>query len=54
MHEHWTGLVTAMLVMSVVQSFGVYAMSFGKDIMLAEGGNSPSQLYNVRRACQSR
>lgn len=46
-YEHWTGLITASLLMSVVQGIAVYAASFRPRALLALGGNSGNPIYDV-------
>ncbi|KAL4065495.1 ergosterol biosynthesis ERG4/ERG24 [Scleroderma yunnanense] len=45
-YHKWVGLMTASLVMSVVQALGVYAASFRKGALLALGGNSGNPIYD--------
>ncbi|GAA93938.1 uncharacterized protein L969DRAFT_43901 [Mixia osmundae IAM 14324] len=45
-YDHWQGLVTASLVMSVAQAFFVHFQSFREDTMCAEGGNTGNALYD--------
>ncbi|KAM5534977.1 hypothetical protein V8D89_011350 [Ganoderma adspersum] len=45
-YEHWTGLITASLLMSVVQGIAVYAASFRPRALLALGGNSGNPIYD--------
>ncbi|TRM64375.1 ERG4/ERG24 ergosterol biosynthesis protein [Schizophyllum amplum] len=45
-YHHWVGLVTSALLMSVVQALYVYAASFAKGKLLAEGGNSGNFIYD--------
>lgn len=46
-YSKWVGLVTASVLMSVVQGVFVYAMSFGNDRLLALGGNTGNFIYDV-------
>lgn len=48
-YEHWAGLITASILMSVVQGIAVYAASFRPGALLALGGNSGNPIYDVRR-----
>ncbi|TBU58970.1 ERG4/ERG24 ergosterol biosynthesis protein [Dichomitus squalens] len=45
-YEHWVGLVTASIAMSVFQGLLVYALSFRKGALLALGGNSGNPIYD--------
>uniref|UniRef100_D8QIL6 Delta(14)-sterol reductase ERG24 n=1 Tax=Schizophyllum commune (strain H4-8 / FGSC 9210) TaxID=578458 RepID=D8QIL6_SCHCM len=45
-YHHWVGLVTASLIWSTVLALYVYAMSFKKGKLLAEGGNSGNPIYD--------
>ncbi|KAL1724466.1 ergosterol biosynthesis ERG4/ERG24 [Schizophyllum commune] len=45
-YHHWIGLVTASLIWSTVLALYVYAMSFKKGKLLAEGGNSGNPIYD--------
>ena len=47
-YEHWVGLVTSSILMSVVQAIGCYAASFRAGALLALGGNSGNPIYDVR------
>jgi delta14-sterol reductase len=46
LYDHWPGLVTASIVMSVLQAVYVYAVSFQGDKLLAKGGNSGNVLFD--------
>lgn len=50
-YEHWVGLVTASIVMSVVQALWCYLSSFRQGALLALGGNSGNPIYDVRILC---
>ncbi|KAK4687856.1 hypothetical protein P7C73_g2274, partial [Tremellales sp. Uapishka_1] len=55
LYDHWVPLVSASLVVSVVQAVWVYAYSFASGELLALGGNSGSFFYDasgVSRICQ--
>ncbi|KAJ7593301.1 ERG4/ERG24 ergosterol biosynthesis protein [Mycena floridula] len=45
-YEKWVGLITASVVMSVVQAIFVYAMSFQEGKQLALGGNTGNFIYD--------
>ncbi|KAI0917000.1 hypothetical protein AcW1_007690 [Taiwanofungus camphoratus] len=45
-YEKWVGLVTASILMSVVQGFACYAASFREGALLALGGNTGSFIYD--------
>ncbi|THH31180.1 hypothetical protein EUX98_g2997 [Antrodiella citrinella] len=45
-YEKWVGFTTASVVMSVLQAFLVYAMSFRSGALLALGGNSGNFIYD--------
>ncbi|TDL15390.1 ERG4/ERG24 ergosterol biosynthesis protein [Rickenella mellea] len=45
-YEHWVGLVTASVIMSVVQAGACYAASFREGALLALGGNSGNHIYD--------
>ena len=47
-YEHWIGLQTAAILMSVVQAIYCYASSFRPGALLALGGNSGNFIYDVR------
>ena len=47
LYEKWVGFYTASLLMSILQAFFVYAMSFRKGKLLALGGNSGNPIYDV-------
>ncbi len=47
-YDHWLGLVTASILMAVVQGLGCYLASFRKGALLALGGNSGNPIYDVR------
>jgi Delta14-sterol reductase len=46
-YAHWTGIVTAAFVNSLVQGFFVYARSFRNGSILALGGNTGHFIYDV-------
>lgn len=46
--DHWAELISASLAMSFAQACLVHAMSYRKGAMLALGGNTGNELYNVR------
>ncbi|KZT73860.1 ERG4/ERG24 ergosterol biosynthesis protein [Daedalea quercina L-15889] len=46
LYEKWVGLVTASVLMSVVQGLGCYAASFRSGALLALGGNSGNPIYD--------
>ena len=50
-YEHWVGLVTASIVMSVVQALWCYLSSFRQGALLALGGNSGNPIYDVSLLC---
>ncbi|TFK93060.1 ERG4/ERG24 ergosterol biosynthesis protein [Polyporus arcularius HHB13444] len=45
-YDHWLGLVTASILMAVVQGLGCYLASFRKGALLALGGNSGNPIYD--------
>ncbi|KAH7903421.1 ergosterol biosynthesis ERG4/ERG24, partial [Hygrophoropsis aurantiaca] len=45
-YDHWVGLVTAALLMSVAQGLAVYLASFRPGALLALGGNSGNPIYD--------
>ena len=47
-YDKWVGLMTASIVMSVVQGLACYAASFRPGALLALGGNSGNPIYDVR------
>lgn len=47
-YDHWVGLVSAALSMSLFQSILWYALSFQEGKLLALGGNSGNVIYDVR------
>lgn len=47
-YDHWVGLITASLSMSVLQGVYCYVSSFFGDKLLALGGNSGNPIYDVR------
>lgn len=47
-YDKWVGLMTASIVMSVVQGLVCYAVSFRPGALLALGGNSGNPIYDVR------
>ena len=47
-YEKWVGLVTASILMSVVQGVGCYIASYRPGALLALGGNSGNPIYDVR------
>ena len=47
-YEHWVGLITASLAMSIFQGLYCYLSSFVGDKLLALGGNSGNPIYDVR------
>lgn len=49
-YNKWIGLVTASLLMSILQTFACYFASFQPGKLLALGGNSGNHLYDVRPA----
>jgi delta14-sterol reductase len=46
-YDKWVGFTTAAILMSIVQSFTCYAMSFQEGKLLALGGNSGNFIYDV-------
>lgn len=46
-YVHWTGILTAAFVNSLIQATYVYAMSFQPGKLLALGGNTGNHLYDV-------
>jgi Delta14-sterol reductase len=46
-YAHWTGILTAAFVNSLVQGFFVYAASFRNGKILALGGNTGNFIYDV-------
>ncbi|KAF9267816.1 ERG4/ERG24 ergosterol biosynthesis protein [Marasmius fiardii PR-910] len=46
LYERWVGFITASVLMSVLQAFFVYAMSFQEGKLLALGGNSGNFIYD--------
>ena len=47
-YEHWVGLTTASLAMSVFQALYCYSSSYVGDKLLALGGNTGNPIYDVR------
>ena len=47
-YEHWVGLQTAAILMSVIQAWWCYASSYRQGALLALGGNSGNLIYDVR------
>ncbi|TFY51046.1 hypothetical protein EVJ58_g10767 [Rhodofomes roseus] len=45
-YDKWVGLVTASILMSVIQGIGCYAASFRPGALLALGGNSGNPIYD--------
>lgn len=45
-YDHWVGLVTASIVVSIVQSVYVYVESFKPNKLLAKGGNSGNHVFD--------
>ncbi|KAI0769976.1 ERG4/ERG24 ergosterol biosynthesis protein [Fomes fomentarius] len=45
-YEKWVGLVTASVLMAIVQAVGVYVASFRQGALLALGGNSGNPIYD--------
>ena len=50
LYEHWVGLITASVLMSVFQGLYCYVSSFFGNKLLALGGNSGNPIYDVRHA----
>lgn len=46
-YDNWVGLITASILMSIVQGVACYAASFRKGALLALGGNSGNAIYDV-------
>ncbi|KAJ3878253.1 ergosterol biosynthesis ERG4/ERG24 [Lentinula edodes] len=46
LYERWVGFATAAILMSIVQAFVVYAMSFREGALLALGGNTGNWVYD--------
>jgi hypothetical protein len=49
-YDHYIGLAFASIVFSYAISLAVYIGSFGKNKLLALGGNSGNPIYDVKMA----